>query len=198
MIVVLPALRAFTVPSASTVATVSSLEAYVSFAVDGQAFAASFVSDPTTTSVGALKLIPAFTTFAVAVSVFFTVFPDFFPVTLTVTFAVPFLTAVTLTVFPETLTVAAFLFKEEATTFTLFHVEGVVTLMFLACFLAVPAATVTDFVLSFAVVAASADATGTAVTTIAKARLAANAFLNDFMSFPLFPFWPTPIRDLLV
>ena len=30
-----------------------------------------------------MKLIPALTTFAVAVSVFFTVFPDFFPVTLT-------------------------------------------------------------------------------------------------------------------
>ena len=30
-----------------------------------------------------MKLIPAFTTFAVAVSVFLTVFPDFFPVTLT-------------------------------------------------------------------------------------------------------------------
>ena len=61
--------------------------------------------------------------------------------------------------------------------------------MFLACFLAVPAATVTFVALSFAVfVAACAFVAGTAVTTIAAARAKANTFLLDFMFFPLFLF----------
>ena len=84
MIVTSPALTAFTVPFSSTVAIVSSLDLYVTFATLGQTLAVSFVSDPTTTSVGAVTLSPAFTTLAVAVSFLETFLPDFLAVTVTV------------------------------------------------------------------------------------------------------------------
>jgi hypothetical protein len=83
----------------------------------------------------------------------------------------------------ETFTVAIFLSLDFAVSVTLFHVFGVLTVSFVVW----PAyKELAPF--SLAVEAASADVTGTAVTTIAKARAEANTFLNVFMCFPLFPF----------
>ena len=85
MIVVLPALRAFTTPvAASTVATASSDEEKVTFATLGHFLATNFVSDPITTSAGAVvNLSPALITAALAVRVLETFLFPFLAVTLT-------------------------------------------------------------------------------------------------------------------
>jgi len=84
VIVALPAATPVIFPSASTVATFSSLEVYVAVAADGQTLrAVSTVSPITTVSGAVVNLAPAPTVLTFTVNFLEIALPDFLAVTLT-------------------------------------------------------------------------------------------------------------------
>ena len=86
MIVTSPALTPVTTPFSSTFAIVSSLDVKATFVLAGFTVAVICSVAPTATSLAAFNVNAGFLTVIVAFNVFFTVFPDFLPVTLTIFF----------------------------------------------------------------------------------------------------------------
>ena len=84
VIVTSPALTPVTTPFSSTVAIAASLDVYVTFVPSGLTVALIASVAPTATSLAAETVSDGFLTVIVEVSVFFTVFPFFLAVTLTV------------------------------------------------------------------------------------------------------------------